>query len=65
MSKAFTELELAKAKGKESVCIGIVAKNLGHADQSKVCAAGRELFRYIQGLSERDFLAIKSLSQNK
>ena len=49
----------------EYTCIGIVAKNMGCANQTFVCNAGRELFKFIGELTYKEFTQIKKLSNSK
>lgn len=49
----------------ETICIGIVAKNMGFADQSKVGNAGREVFKFIGELTFKEFRKIKKLNSNR
>ena len=53
------ECDESTAKIVETICIGIVAKNMGYANQTLVCNAGREIFEYISRLPYRQFRAIK------
>jgi len=48
-----------KAETIELIIIGIVASNMGYADQSKVCATGHEIYKYIGKLTYNDLREIK------
>lgn len=62
VSRRLSEVDKQRAKAVETICIGIVAKNMGYANQTLVCNAGRELFELISRMTYKQFSDIKRLS---
>lgn len=62
VSRRLSPVDKQRAKAVETICIGIVAKNMGYANQTLVCNAGRELFEYISQMTYKRFSDVKKLS---
>jgi len=50
-----------RAKAVETTLIGIIASEMGYADQSRVCISGKKVFEYIKTLTYSEFKNVKSL----
>jgi hypothetical protein len=57
--RRLSEVERGQVEAWELVFIGLVAKSMGYADQSKVCEAGQKAFRLLAKMSHKDFRNIK------
>lgn len=62
VSRRLSPVDKQRAKAVEAICIGIVAKNMGYANQTFVCNAGRELFEYISRMTYKQFSDVKKLA---
>lgn len=54
-----------RAKAQETICIGIIATEMGYANQTLVCNAGRAVFNHIGGLTHKQFRDIKKLMKER
>lgn len=63
MAKELNQIEKGRAESIKAICIGIVAKNMGYAQGSKVIKSGEEIFKYIAEISHQDFKLLKRLKK--
>lgn len=54
-----------KREAVELIMIGIIARNMGHADQSAVCQSGRDILDFVLKMTYKDFSAIKKHAKNE
>ena len=50
-----------KTEALETIFIGVVAENMGYANQSNVVKSGKEVFKKIGSLTYKEFRNIKAL----
>jgi hypothetical protein len=55
------QVTLMKTKSIEKICIGIIAKNMGYANQTNVCKSGEAVFEYIGSMTYKEFRNVKKL----
>lgn len=55
------QFDKKRAEAQETICIGIIATEMGYANQTKVCNAGRAVFKHIGSLTYKQFRDIKKL----
>ena len=54
-----TEIELMKAESIKTIIIGIIATEMGYANQSNVLKSAEMVFKYIGRLNQTEFRLIK------
>lgn len=60
-SKRLNQIDRMKAQAWERVFIGAVATEMGYANQTKVCNAGKEVFKLIGSMTYKEFKNVKAL----
>jgi hypothetical protein len=65
MDKDMTPFDKQRAEAQETICIGIIATEMGYANQTRVCNAGRAVFKHIGSLTYEEFGNIKKLMKEK
>ncbi len=56
-----SQVDKTKAEAWETIFIGIVAANMGYANQSCVVKSGKEVFKHIKKMTYKQFSSIKKL----
>lgn len=57
--KTLSEVDIQRVKAAQTICIGIVAKNMKYADLKLVTNAGKDLFFFIKNMTYKQFSNIK------
>lgn len=56
-----SSVDKMKTEAIETIFIGVIAQNMGYANQSKVVQSGKEVFKKIGSLTYKEFRNIKAL----
>ena len=56
-----SSVDKMKTKAIETIFIGVIAQNMGYANQSNVVQSGKEVFKKIGSLTYKEFRNIKVL----
>lgn len=63
-SNELDSIDKMRTEAIERVCVGIVAEQMGYANQTHVCNAGKAIFKYIGRLTYKEFRNIKKLQSS-